>query len=563
VERQNILWGEKMNKKFIKCAIYTRKSTEEGLEQDFNSLDAQREACEAYIKSQQHEGWTLVDKQYNDGGFSGGTLERPAVKELFKDIEAGDIDIIVVYKVDRLTRSLMDFSKMVELFDKRSVSFVSITQQFNTTTSMGRLTLNVLLSFAQFEREVTGERIRDKVAASKKKGIWMGGNFPIGYELQEKKLILDKNNAEKIKLIFEKYLELKSVPELTIYLRENNIRTRKDVFFTKGALYYILQNSIYIGLTKHKDKVYEGEHQGIVDKEIFEQVRKLLMENRIPDKVTKGKYSSLLAGKIFDDKDNYMSPSHSNSRNRRYRYYVSQAIIQSRKHEAGSISKIPANEIERVVVDEIKAFFLNTQNIQSYISNYDVRKQKEIFEKLKSLNSQFSNIFVRAILNKIVIYKDRIEIVLCQKQLLKSLEAIVYGANLPEESKKETDEPILLVKNIKLVKIARKGNTIIVSNSQNQRPEINRSLLKAIAKSFYWNNLLLEGKAKTSLDIQKIENLNDNTYIKDILRLRFLAPDIIESILNGTNPPEWTVQKLFKVKSLDWAEQKCSLFTTY
>ena len=211
------------NTKTIKCAIYTRKSTEEGLEQDFNSLNAQREACEAYIKSQQHEGWILIEKHYDDGGFSGGTLERPGVKELFKDIESGEVDIVVVYKVDRLTRSLMDFAKIVELFDKQNASFVSITQHFNTTTSMGRLTFNILLSFAQFEREVTGERIRDKIAASKKKGMWMGGNVPLGYKRENKKLIVDNKNAEKIKLIFEKYVELKSVGKLKEYLDNEKI----------------------------------------------------------------------------------------------------------------------------------------------------------------------------------------------------------------------------------------------------------------------------------------------------------------------------------------------------
>src|SRR5574344_499644 len=239
-------------KKTIRCAIYTRKSTEEGLEQDFNSLDAQREACEAYIKSQQHEGWVLVEKDYNDGGYSGGTLERPAIKALFKDIEAGEIDIIVVYKVDRLTRSLMDFAKIVELFDKNNASFVSVTQSFNTTTSMGRLTLNMLLSFAQFEREVTGERIRDKIAASKKKGMWMGGCPPLGYKKENKKLVVEEKEAQKVKLIFDKYLDLQSVPKLMEYLKTENIKTRSDKEFFKGELYHMLSNKVYIGKIVHK-----------------------------------------------------------------------------------------------------------------------------------------------------------------------------------------------------------------------------------------------------------------------------------------------------------------------
>ena len=223
-----------MDKKKIRCAIYTRKSSEEGLEQDFNSLDAQREACEAYIKSQMHEGWTLITKEYNDGGYSGGTMNRPAFQELLMDIEEDKIDIVVVYKVDRLTRSLMDFSKIIDIFDKHGTSFVSITQHFNTTTSMGRLTLNILLSFAQFEREVTGERIRDKIVASKKKGMWMSGRPPIGYKKEDKKLVVEENDVPKVRMIFDKYLELKSVPKLMEWLRKENIRTKSDKNFTKG-----------------------------------------------------------------------------------------------------------------------------------------------------------------------------------------------------------------------------------------------------------------------------------------------------------------------------------------
>lgn len=326
MEWQSILWYQEMNisaNKNIKCAIYTRKSSEEGLEQDFNSLDAQIEACEAYIKSQQHEGWVLVEKQYNDGGFSGGTLERPAVKELFNDIEDGKVDIVVVYKVDRLTRSLMDFSKMVELLDKHEVSFVSITQQFNKTTSMGRLTLNVLLSFAQFEREVTGERIRDKFAASKKKGMWMNGVAPIEYLKENNTLIVDENHSHTIKLIFEKYLEFKTVIKLKEYLINNNVLSKSGKNFSKGHLYHMLSNQTYTGKIVHKKEVYEGLHDGIVKPEIFDEVQTILKQNSINKKNSIGSSNpSLLAGKLFDDKNNYMSPSHSNTRNRKYRYYT-------------------------------------------------------------------------------------------------------------------------------------------------------------------------------------------------------------------------------------------------
>ncbi|MEI8389313.1 MAG: recombinase family protein [bacterium] len=548
-------------KKIIRCAIYTRKSSEEGLDQDFNSLDAQREACESYIKSQQHEGWVLVEKQYNDGGFSGGTLERPALKELFQDIEAGEIDTIVVYKIDRLTRSLMDFSKIVELFDKKAVSFVSITQQFNTTTSMGRLTLNILLSFAQFEREVTGERIRDKIAASKKKGMWMSGKPPIGYELKEKKLLPDVEHMNKIKIIFEKYLELKSVPDLTGYLKENNIKTKNNIFFTKGALYHILQNKIYVGLITHKDKVYDGEHQAIIEKDVFEKVQQILSQNRIDRKNSiNAKTPSFLAGKLFDDAGNRMTPSHSNTRNRKYRYYVSQAIIQARKNEAGSVSKIPAGEIEKVVTEEIKTFLFNTKNIHQYIEDYDIHKQKELMLSIKSLQHDiktgFNNAFIRTILSKIVLYKEKIEITFCKEQLLKALHSVNSNTILPEEIKKDTTEPIFITKALRLSQTSKNGGIIIITDSQKQDVNINPHLIKAIAKSHYWNNLLLSGEAVSSKDIQKMENLNDNTYIKDVLRLRFLAPDITEKILNGTQPPEMSIQKLFKINTFDWTEQR-------
>lgn len=552
---------KELQKKTVRCAIYTRKSSEEGLEQDFNSLDAQREACESYIKSQQHEGWILVEKQYNDGGFSGGTLERPALKELFHDIEAGEIDTIVVYKIDRLTRSLMDFSKIVEVFDKKAVSFVSITQQFNTTTSMGRLTLNILLSFAQFEREVTGERIRDKVAASKKKGIWMNGKPPIGYELKDRKLVIDSINAEKARMIFNKYVELKSVPALISYLKENNIKTRNNVFFNKGGLYHLLQNKTYIGLITHKDKAYAGEHQAIIGNEVFEKVQQLLIKNRVSEKCSLNSINpSLLAGKIFDGKGNYMSPSHSNKGKRRYRYYVSQAITQFRRQEAGSVSKIPASEIEKVVIEEIKAFLFNTKNIQQYVDHYDVNKQKELLLSIKSLQkdikNSFANVFIRTILSKIVLHKEKIEITLCKTQLLKALEAVAYNTPLPEELKKETSEPIFITKEIQIAQAARNGSILIISDSKKQEININNQLIKAIVKSHYWNNFLLSGEAKNSIDIQKMENFNDNTYIKDILRLRFLAPDIIEKILNGIQPLDWSVQKLFGIKTLDWKEQR-------
>lgn len=543
-----------IEKKTLRCAIYTRKSSEEGLEQDFNSLDAQREACEAYIKSQQHEGWTLIEKQYNDGGFSGGTLERPALKHLLADIEAGKVDIVVVYKVDRLTRSLLDFSKIVERFDSHETSFVSITQHFNTTSSMGRLTLNILLSFAQFEREVTGERIRDKMLASKKKGMWMNGVAPLGYLNKDRTLEIDGKNAEKIKLIFDKYLEFESVHSLKTCLEEQEITTRSGKNFAKGHLYKILENKTYIGKIEHKEKVYDGLHEAIIDEEIFEKTQKLLSANRIKQSSSADKKNpSILAGKLFDDRNNYMSPSHSNTRNRKYRYYVSQAIIQHRRQDAGTISKIPAGEIEKVVTQEIKDFISNTNNIQPLLKESDIHKQKAL---LANIAHKIDNQFIRTILSKSVIYKDKVEITICKNQLLKVLEAVAYNTNLPEELKDETKSPIILTKNIKITATAKSGSILILTDSDTQQPEINPTLVKAIAKSYLWNKQILSGEVENSVEIQKRENLKSNTYVKSILDLRFLAPDIVETILKGTQPKEISIQKLFNIKALDWNEQR-------
>lgn len=535
-----------MNKKVIKCAIYTRKSTEEGLEQDFNSLDAQREACEAYIKSQQHEGWILIEKHYDDGGFSGGTLERPAVQELFKDIEAGDVDIVVVYKVDRLTRSLMDFSKIVELFDKQNASFVSITQHFNTTTSMGRLTLNILLSFAQFEREVTGERIRDKIAASKKKGMWMGGCTPLGYQKQDKKLAIEETGAEKVKLIFNKYLESKSVLKLKEYLDQNQVKTRTGKDFSKGQLYHLLANKVYIGKITHKDKVYEGEHEGIIDATVFDEVQNILLENRV-DKTcgVKSSSNSLLAGLIFDDKGNKMTPSHSNTHKRRYRYYVSSAVKKYNKKEAGSVSKIPAGEIEKFVVENIKEVFFDKKLIQKMITEFDVNKQKELL-KISQCIEYFSNPkLIRSVLNKVVISKNSVEITLCENFIIKTLEKILNDEILSYQSNEKEIVPFVIFKKIKLSQPSKTGNILILNASDSDTPTPNPYLVNAVVKSHYYHKLLLEGKVKDIIELQNLEGLKDTKYIRNILNLKFLPPKLTEQIIKGTQHKDLSLQKLF------------------
>ena len=345
----------------LRCAVYTRVSTDSGLEHDFNSLDNQREASEAYIKSQAHEGWKLVRERYDDGGFSGGSIERPALQKLLDDVRARKIDVIVVYKVDRLTRSLAYFAKLVELFDAHGVSFISVTQAFNTTTSMGRLTLNMLLSFAQFEREITGERIRDKVAASKRKGIWMGGAVPLGYRVEDRALHVVEDEAEFVRNLFRLYLELGSVVRLKAALDAEKIRspvrTSRTGRKTGGApisrshLYWILSNPIYVGRLRHKGQTHDGLHPAIVDVEIWERVQQRLASQTQPRRPCQPDDHSFLVGKLYDDRGNRMGASHASKGRRRWRYYVSRAALTGRTQEAGSVVRIPAPEIENRVAN--------------------------------------------------------------------------------------------------------------------------------------------------------------------------------------------------------------------
>lgn len=351
-------------KRTIRCAIYTRKSSEEGLEQEFNSLDAQYEACSAYIVSQKSEGWKRTPVRYDDGGISGGTLERPALRRLLTDIEAGRVDLVVVYKIDRLTRSLMDFSKLVERFDKSNCSFVSVTQAFNTSTSMGRLTLNVLLSFAQFEREVTAERIRDKIAASKKKGMWMGGIPPIGYDVKDKHLVINPEEAERVRFIFQRYLELPSVHDLSLDLRARgmagkrwtarNGRPGSGEEWSSGALLKLLKRKLYIGIVPHKGKDHAGRQEAIIERELFDRVQAKLADRAHSAGARRRPNSSgKLIGLIFDDAGNRMSPVRQKKGLKHIRYYVSQATIKRRHEQAGSLTRVRSDRVEALVDQQL------------------------------------------------------------------------------------------------------------------------------------------------------------------------------------------------------------------
>ncbi len=341
----------------LRCAVYTRKSSEEGLEQEFNSLHAQREACEAYIASQRSEGWVLVHDQYDDGGISGGTLDRPGLKRLMADIEDGLVDVVVVYKIDRLSRSLADFAKLVEVFDRNGVTFVSVTQSFNTTTSMGRLTLNILLSFAQFEREVTAERIRDKVAASRKKGMWMGGVPPYGYRVENRKLLVDEQNSEHVRWIFARFIEIGSCTLLAREVGARGIATPRGNRIDKKYLYRMLSNRAYIGEAVHKGDSYPGEHDAIIDRETWDKVHAILQESpRKRAARTRADTPALLKGLLFGPDGAAFSPTHTRKGGRLYRYYVSQTVL---KHGAGAcpIGRVPAGEVEAAVIDQLRTVF--------------------------------------------------------------------------------------------------------------------------------------------------------------------------------------------------------------
>jgi site-specific DNA recombinase len=394
--------------KRTRCAVYTRKSTEEGLEQEFNSLDAQREAGEAYVASQRHEGWTLVPDYYDDGGFSGGSMERPALKRLLADIAAGKIDVIVVYKVDRLSRSLADFAKMVEIFDAHTVSFVSVTQQFNTTTSMGRLTLNILLSFAQFEREVIGERVRDKVAASKRKGMWMGGSPPYGYDVIERRLVINDAEAAVVRKIFQRFLVLRSTTKLTEELRQEGCLTKSYVtgsgrhkqgrLMDKGFLYKLLSNPVYLGETRHRDQVYPGQHIAIIDRAQWLEVRRIMEENPTArGNAARAQNPALLRGLIrCGGCDSGMTPTHTRRHGRQYRYYTPNAKIKKSCNTC-PVGNVPAGEVEDIVMAQVKAVLATPEMI---IKTWRAAQREdanitetEAAEALRSLHPLWNELF--------------------------------------------------------------------------------------------------------------------------------------------------------------------------
>ncbi len=557
------------------CAVYTRKSSEEGLEQDFNSLDAQREACEAYIKSQAGEGWRLVRTRYDDGGISGGTMERPALKSLLADIEARRVDIVVVYKVDRLTRSLADFAKIVEVFDRAGASFVSVTQQFNTTTSMGRLTLNMLLSFAQFEREITGERIRDKIAASKKKGMWMGGNPPLGYDVRDRKLVINETEAETVRHIFRRHVALGSIRCLKEELDAAGILSKVRVAesgrrwggkpFARGALYLMLQNRIYLGETVHKDKSYPGEHKGIVDQELWDAVQTKLMENRV-ERATGGATGdpSLLAGLLYDDQGNRMTSSHAVKNGKRYRYYVSRPLITGSRTAAPDGRRIPAAEIERLVADRVCTFLSSDAEVFEAIQGWDreIAELKRLVERAVKLSETWTTLspaqtrsILRALIVRIDVQATKVDIHLVPAGLPDLLQDNPLDPPPASECAEDADRMTLSVP-ARFQRVGKETRMIISGigpNESEAKPD--PSLIKLIVKAHRLHEKLMSENLGIG-EIAESQGVH-HSYVSRLIRLAFLSPEITEAILDGRQPLGLTAAKLMQVSRLplEWRAQ--------
>jgi site-specific DNA recombinase len=538
-----------------RCAIYTRKSSEEGLEQDFNSLDAQREACEAYIKSQVGEGWKPVRMRYDDGGYSGGSMERPGLTQLLADIRDRKLDTVVVYKVDRLTRSLADFAKIVEVFDASGVSFVSVTQQFNTTTSMGRLTLNMLLSFAQFEREVTGERIRDKIAASKQRGMWMGGPVPLGYEPNGRTLRIQEPEAETVRTVFRLYLELGNVRRLKEEADRLGLVTKRRAGakgkmqggrpFSRGHLYQLLNNPLYVGRVAHNGQTYDGQHPPIIDLATWDAVQERLAGNT-HERASKPRASepSPLRGKLFDEAGIPLTPSHAVKSGRRYRYYISRDALAGSARSTGNARdpwRLPAREIEQLVGDSVTGLLEDRTTLTGLAreAEIDAERIPELLEALRH--------WAGAPLDLV----KRIE--LSQEEIVLQIDLSGF---LGEQG--------VAVRHGIPARIRRRGieSRIVLDGTQNgshtQKPD--PALIKAVVRAKGWFDDLVTGRARSYGEIAKREGITKR-YVGHLMPLAFLAADIVAAILEGAQPVDLTAEMLTKRSDLPlgWAEQKALL----
>jgi site-specific DNA recombinase len=547
----------KVESRLRRCAAYTRKSSEEGLEQGFNSLDAQREACEAYIRSQAGEGWKLVRTHYDDGGYSGGTLDRPGLTRLLEDIESGKIDTVVVYKVDRLTRSLPDFAKIVEVLDSCEASFVSVTQQFNTTTSMGRLTLNMLLSFAQFEREVTGERIRDKIAASNQRGLWMGGNVPLGFEPDGRTLTIVEEEAKTVRTLFQFYLELGNVRRvkeeadclrLRTKIREGvDKRMRGGRPLSRGHIYQLLSNPIYAGRIAHKGQSYEGQHPTIIDLEMWDAVQKQLAA-QAPARPLRAAAapSNPLRGKLFDEAGAPLTPSHAVKSGRRYRYYVSRISSPSSTtakgaHSRSSRWRLPAREIERLIISAVLGLFANLAELARAARESQIHEAQisDLLEGVRHWSGNPLNMVQRVDLGA-----EKTAIHIDVSNILKVEDTVV--------------------KYVIPISIRRRGveMRLVLYDGENgvANTRVDAALVKAIVRGRKWFEQLASGRARSFAEIARAEGVT-NRYVAHLVPLAFLAPDIVPRVFSGTQPADLTTEVLTKRVDLPlaWMEQKAML----
>jgi site-specific DNA recombinase len=517
----------------VRCAIYTRVSTESGLDQDFNSLDAQYDAAQAYIRSQVHAGWTLVRTRYDDGGFSGGSTDRPALQQLLADIRAHRINVIVVYKVDRLTRSLADFAKLVELFDAHGVSFVSVTQQFNTTTSMGRLTLNVLLSFAQFEREVTSERIRDKIGASKRKGLWVGGVVPLGYQAKDRKITVVAHEAKTVRHIFRRYLDLGSINLLLTDLRRTGVKTKLrplsngrtigGIPFTRGSLAALLRNRFYIGEVRYKGEVFPGEQSSILDRALFDAVQSKLDRQRTNHAKGRQKSQSLLMGRIFDERGNRMTPSYAVKNSVRYRYYISTVLIQGQPDKAAKLNRVPATEIERLILSVVRKHRAGKPH------------NKVEADGPQSLDDKA---LISAYVARVDVKRDHLAIQLSAKSEGDS--AAQNRRHSAEQDKPFHRDPPVLVVPWKKTPSKRPREIILPAKASHPEPrpiraETRAKLVTAVAKGRHWLDQLIAGTVTNVEQIASTENCTVRQ-VNMTISLAFLAPKLVQAAVDGRLP---------------------------
>lgn len=545
-----------------RCAVYTRKSHEDGLDQEFNSLDAQSEACKAYIASQAGLGWRLRDQTYDDGGISGGHMDRPGLQELISDIKAGLVDIIVVYKVDRLTRSLTDFAKLVDVFDEHDVSFVSVTQAFNTTTSMGRLTLNVLLSFAQFEREVTAERIRDKIAASKKKGMWMGGTVPFGYRNEDRKLHIVEEEGNTVRALYQLYIQHKNVRVVKVAADKlsftSRLRTHKSgkqtggKLFSRGHIYRILTNPIYIGRIQHKDKIYDGDHDPIIDRAVWNDVQSILKDNANKRKmIGNSKSPALLAGLLVDENYTKLVPHHANKKGTRYHYYVSQQLKTSDQDTGW---RIPMKTIERLVVDTLVETVTSRSRILALlpITNLSANAIQNIAKQAKDFGLELQDgdhQFLKTIYNELL---KSIRLTTNDAQILFNTPDLTKLLNIELQNDAE-------LKIIKPMTIRRRGQEMkmVIGGQTSNTSNRDDALIKLIAKAHLLKTELESGVVNSIKDFATKHGL-DHGDAKNLVPLCYLAPDVIGDILNGHQPVDMMASRLKHMASLPivWADQR-------